>query len=265
MLRKTLWVAFSFDPDDLIQKATYIGAAAVAIRTVNPITGALITKCHKAGLKVYGWLFPAIVPKPPTGRYADDEAQHVANDLIPAGLDGYFADPEGTSKGDPRNWDQPGLDNLASNFCNTILGAVPAGRTFQFGLTSHYRARHVYPDLPWKSFLSSCDILVPQSYWLFRDEDGQIKPEGNGPAANYRDGMAEWGRLGGRGKIIPMAGELGVVAEDELNIYAQTAAGRALSVALTDEIQTDLYYYTDDLTIPQDNLDSIRNLGKAGS
>jgi hypothetical protein len=59
-----------------------------------------------------------------------------------------------------------------------------------------------------------------------------------------------------------MAGELALVTPSELDIYAQTAAGRALTVALTDQIQTDLHYYADDLAIPQMNLDSIRKLGR---
>jgi hypothetical protein len=264
MLRKMLWIAFHHDPDELIQKANYIGAWAVAVRTANPLDKDIITKYHHAGLKVYGWLLPAVVHTPKY-EYASDEATHVAKDLIPHGLDGYFIDPEGKDVGDPRNWDQKRLTTLASNFCKTILSAVPTGRSFQFGLTSHYRARDTYPNLPWSSFLPSCDLLVPQSYWRYRDDDGSIKNEGSGPKGNYLDGMTDWGKLRGRGKIIPMAGELGVVDGGGLLIHAQTAAGRDLGLALADGIETDLYYYTDDLNIPQDNLDTIKNLGKAQS
>jgi hypothetical protein len=50
---------------------------------------------------VYGWLFPSVVPG--EGQYVADEANHVANDLIRNGLDGYFIDPEGKATGNPRN------------------------------------------------------------------------------------------------------------------------------------------------------------------
>jgi hypothetical protein len=261
MLKKMLWIAFHHQPDDLVKTAHYIGAWAVAVRTANPLDRTIIGKYHAAGLKVYGWLFPSVIEG--QGQYVSVEAAHVAKDLIPAGLDGYFIDPEGAA--DPRNWDQTGLDQVARGFCKTVLDAVPPGRVFQFGLTSHYRARDTYPNLPWDAFLPSCDLLVPQSYWRYRDDDGTVKDEGNGPAANYRQGVTCWARLHGRGKIIPMAGELGVVNAPDLIIHAQTAAGRDLGTALTDGIETELYYYTDDLTIPQANLDTIRNLGRAGT
>jgi hypothetical protein len=37
MLRKTLWIAFHHEPDDLVRTATYIGASAIAVRTANPL------------------------------------------------------------------------------------------------------------------------------------------------------------------------------------------------------------------------------------
>src|SRR5262245_14311545 len=101
MLKKVLWIAFDHQPEELIRVAKYITASGVAIRTSDHFEPGEIPTYQQAGLRVYGWLFPAVIPG--HRHYALDEAKRVAKDLIPAGLDGYFADPEGDERGSPRN------------------------------------------------------------------------------------------------------------------------------------------------------------------
>lgn len=267
MFNKTLWIAFEHTAADLIAKAKLMGASAVAVRTMNPsndnpLDKLTIARYHEAKLKVYGWMFPAIEPgRYENFRYAKDEADHVATKLVPAGLDGYFFDPEGHDRGKPRNWDQQGLDDLAKYWCMTIKAAVPAGQPFLFGLSSHFKGRSNYPKLPWSIFVQHCDIMLPQSYWRMLD-DGHEHEIGHGPQKNYAAGKAEWATFAQGKPVIPMAGELGLVTRNEIEEHVRAAAGRDLHLAATDGIRTELHFYTDTLAERPENYEFIGQLGK---
>lgn len=207
---KVLWVVGYDILDRFLDQAGAVGATAVAIRTDNNIAKA-IPAFHDRGIKVYGWRWPSAQRDP-----AMHEADRAA-DLFAAGLDGYFVDPEG-AKGQPYDWDQPGLEQLADDFCSRITGAAGAK---PFGTTSHYRAASVFPHLPWKTFFKYSTVLLPQAYW--KSTSGII---GHGlPADNYDVAIQFWSKAGGEpGRIIPMGGELGSSDPSEVDAHANQAA-----------------------------------------
>lgn len=218
---KILWVVHYDNVNDFIAQAQNAGATGVAIRTDNNMVKA-IQRFHDVGIKVFGWRWPSAKRDP-----AMNEANKVAA-LLQAGLDGYYVDPEG-EPGKSYDWNLPGLDQLAHDFCTTIKSAAPDKI---LGVTSHYRAKQLFKNLPWKAFFDHADVLLPQSYW--RVEGGVV---GHGiPADNYQRGIDAWTAAGGTAaRIVPMAGEIALVKAAEIAQYALAAeaAGRR-----------ELHYYT---------------------
>src|SRR6185503_17015837 len=106
---KVLWVVSYNSLSQFISRAVAANATAVAIRTSNNIPQA-INAAHAASLKIYGWRWPSAKPGP-----AMAEADRAAS-FLNQGMDGYFVDPEG-ELGQPYDWDQPGLEQLANAFC----------------------------------------------------------------------------------------------------------------------------------------------------
>lgn len=206
---KVIWVVNYNRLEDFLDRCTAVGATAVAIRTDNDLRKA-IPIAHQAGLKVYGWRWPAALHDPAMNEAAKVKA------LFGQGLDGYFADPEMSAQ-DSINWDKNGLAGLADAFCAAISGAA-GGKPF--GVTSHYLAKRAQPRLPWASFFKYATVLLPQAYW--RSTEGVI---GHGiPADNYAVAIAAWTAAGGDpAKIVPMAGELGVATAAEVAQYAKAA------------------------------------------
>jgi len=207
---KVLWVVNYDKLDTFIAQAKAANATAVAIRTDNDL-GTAIPMCHKNGLKVYGWRWPSA-----RRDAAMNEARKVVA-LFGKGLDGYYVDPEG-DKGQPWDWDQPGLDALAKDFCAAIT-AASNGKPF--GVTSHYRAASVFPHLPWQAFFSAATVMLPQAYW--RCKDGLI---GHGPQDNYAKSLSDWKLAGAAANqsIVPMAGELAYATASEIDTYAAMCA-----------------------------------------
>lgn len=212
--RKILWVVAYDSAQSFLDQAKAVGATGVAIRTDNDIANAL-PAFHSAGIEVYGWRWPSANRDP-----AMLEAKKVAG-LLRNGMDGYYVDPEG-EPGKPYDWNKPGLAQLASDFCQTVKNAAPDK---PLGVTSHYLAKSIFPNLPWKEFFAYADILLPQSYW--RVAGGNV---GHGiPGDNYARGIEFWTKAGGEGdKIVPMGGEIGFAKATEIGAYAAaaTAAGR---------------------------------------
>ncbi len=219
-LEKILWVVGYHSLDEFLAKAVNVGASGVAIRTDNDLAAA-IPAVHARGMQLYGWRWPSAQHEP-----AMAQADAVVT-LFGQGLDGYFVDPE-RAPDLSYDWDQEGLEPLADEFCGRIAAAA-AGKVF--GITSHYRAAEVYPDIPWKIFFQYASVLLPQAYW--RSTLGKI---GQGlPAANYLTGIDAWVRAGGKqAAIVPMGGELGVATGAEIAAYAAAAASRGI---------TTLHYY----------------------
>jgi hypothetical protein len=234
---KVLWVNDYNSLAQFIQRAVAANATAVAVRTrtSNNIPQAIVA-AHAANLKIYGWRWP----------YAEAVAAMAEADravtFLNQGMDGYFVDPEG-DPGQPWDWDQSGLDQLAHNFCTRIKQA--AG-TKPLGVSSHYRAREIFPRLPWAAFFQHADVLLPQAYW--RTSFGTV---GQGdPAQNYQRSIQAWVQTGGvQAKIVPMAGELRRVSGPEITQYATAAQNAGIPT---------LHFYTDEPGISSGVWDAIK-------
>jgi hypothetical protein len=200
-------------------------------------------------MKVYAWRWPSA-----SRAGALKEASNVADNLIPAGLDGYIVDPESDRAGAPNDWNRPGLGPLAAEFCSTIKNA--AGSTFVFGTTSGcaYPAANMKPKLPWKEFFTASDVLLPQTYWRWTNPStgkaGQ-KINGGTPAAAIAKGVPAWKAVPPSRPIVPMAGEVDVVTPDEIADY-----GTALAAMNVKEG----HFYTDNGKIPVANLAAMQAL-----
>lgn len=222
-MEKILWVVGYQNLATFAAAATRIGATGVAIRTDNDLAKA-IGLFHARRIKVYGWRWPS--------ARRDDalrEAERVAR-AFDADMDGYYVDPEG-EKGKHYDWDRPGLEALADEFCAAV-SAASKGRVF--GVTSHYRARAIFPNLPWNNFFQRASVFLPQAYW--RVPQGPI---GRGiPAENYARAIAAWGAAGAeRARIVPMAGEIALAKPPEIAEYADAAARHGIGA---------LHFYTYD-------------------
>ena len=208
-MEKNLWVVHYDDVQEFARIAQEVGATGVAIRTDNNLRRA-IEVFHPIGIKVFGWRWPSA---------KRDAAMHEAKIAVAAfadGMDGYFVDPEGES-GATYDWNQRGLDSLAREFCATVSSASE-GRIF--GVTSHYRAKDIFPHLPWHEFFHYANVLVPQAYW--RVAQGTV---GHGiPSDNYEKSIDFWTTAGGiRSQIEPMAGEIALAKPSEILEYVNAA------------------------------------------
>ena len=231
---KVLWAVHYKKLDEFVAKAIDVKVTAVAIRTDNDLAKA-IPVFHSKGVKVFGWRWPSS-----KRDVALNEANKVVA-LFTQGLDGYFVDPEG-DKGKSWDWDLPGLEPLADEFCRVITTAA-GGKPF--GMTSHYRARNLFPHIPWKVFFQYATVLLPQAYW--RSTQGQI---GYGlPAENYVTSIWEWHEAGAdKAKIVPMAGELGVATAAEIREYVAQALAEGIGQR---------HFYTYDETVKNEVWNSI--------
>lgn len=219
---KVLWVVHYDHIDDFLAEADRAGATAVAIRSDNNLELA-IKRFHARGLKVYGWRWPSSHIDPALKEAA--KAAHLLRDF---GMDGYFVDPEG-APGKPWDWNRTGLSSLAEDFCQTVRAGDTSKR---FGVTSHYRAQLVYPQLPWASFFEHADVLLPQAYW--RVAGGNVHM--GDPAQNYRLALKHWENAGGEpAKIVPMAGEIALTTATKIGEHAAQAAASGRS---------ELHFYT---------------------
>ncbi len=238
MAEKILWVVRYDSLSDFVQKAVDVGVTGVAIRTDNDLNAA-IAAFRPKNIKVYGWRWPSAQPVACMA-----EAQRVVA-LLGAGLDGFFVDPEG-APGKPYDWDQNGLAGLATQFCQAITSAAP---NKPFGTTSHYRAKSVFPNLPWAAFFRFSTVLLPQSYW--RSSDGVIG-HGN-PAENYQVGLTSWANAGGDpAKIVPMGGELKSSHASDIGAYVGAAQAHNIG---------DLHFYTYEDGVSDSVWDAVANAG----
>jgi hypothetical protein len=212
---KVLWVVNYDKLSWFIERARFVGATTVAIRTDNDIANA-ITEFHKINIKVIGWRWPSAKRDP-----AMKEAQKAVA-LFGQGMDGYYVDPEG-EPGASYDWDQNGLEQLAEDFCYAVAGAAQGK---PFGTTSHYRGKKTFGKLPWKSFFKYSSVLLPQAYWRV---PGGVVGHGD-PGDNYRVSLDCWEQTGGkRDRIVPMAGELGSAKASEIKLYASEATTQGIN------------------------------------
>lgn len=220
-MEKCLWVVNYPKLSDFVTRAVAIGATSVAIRSDNNLPAA-ITAFAAQNIAVYGWRWPSAQP-----ALAMAEANRVAA-LLQQGLAGYYVDPEG-DPGKPWDWNLPGLDDLATQFCQTITQAAPGK---PFGVTSHYKAADIFPDLPWAAFFANASVLLPQAYWRV---DGGVVGHGS-PAQNYNVALDRWQAAGADQDLsVPMAGEIAHATAAEIATYAATASTKGRSA---------LHFYT---------------------
>jgi hypothetical protein len=252
LARKFLWIVnMNTDAAETAfsKHALAIDATGVCIRTSSTRFPDTIKRFHDLGMKVFAWRWPSA-----SKASALKEAQNVATKLIPARLDGYIVDPESDKAGASNDWNRSELAPLAAEFCATIKAAAPA--SFVFGTTSGcaYPAQNMKPKIPWKEFFTASDVLLPQTYWRWTNpETGQAGQKNNGgsPAAAFAKGVPAW-KAKSLGKlIVPMAGEVDVVKEDEIAPYG---------VELQKMNVTEGHFYTDNGKIPVINLAAMKAL-----
>jgi hypothetical protein len=237
---KVLWVVNYSDLDWFVERATFVKATAVAIRTDKDLDKAIAT-FHAKGIKVYGWRWPSA-----ERERALKEAKNVV-DLLGKGLDGYYVDPEG-EPGKHYDWNQKNLESVAEDFCKTIT-AVSTGKPF--GTTSHFRGKKVFDKLPWGSFFKYSNVFLPQSYW--KSEGGLIN--GGDPKKNYLESLDEWEAIKApRDKIVPMAGELAFSTAKQIEEYAQLAQAQGVS---------SLHFYTATKDVKADVWNAVAQAGEA--
>jgi hypothetical protein len=250
LTEKVLWIVnMNTDAAETAfsKHALATGATTVCIRTSSTRFPDTIKRFHDLGIKVYAWRWP-----PATKAGALKEANDVAQNLIKAGLDGYIVDPESDKAGATNDWNQAGLGPLAAQFCSTIKGAAPA--SFVSGTTSgcSYPAAGMKPKIPWKEFFAASDVLLPQTYWRWTNASGKKqKINGGTPAAAIAKGVPAWKVLSQGKPIVPMAGEVDVVTNDEIADYG---------TALAKMNVTEGHFYTDNGKIPVLNLAAIKAL-----
>jgi hypothetical protein len=217
-MRKVLWMAEHGSKDHLLERAQYVRAQAVAIRSDYDWLEAAIPEIQAEGFSVYAWRWPACRPyaPPPGGHnpphwYALDEATYIVR-LIQAGLDGYIADPEGDNDQGHADWDyeephqSPTNAELAVTFCDTIkIAGRKKNPKFLFGLTSGNRYPQNKPHIPWPEFVAHADALYPQCYWW---ADGVAENGGTAQSA-YDLGVNSWNQIAPLAMpIVPIIGHI---------------------------------------------------------
>jgi len=152
------------DLDKITQRALDTGVSAVLVKAadgVNPynltrelfpkdsILGPLIEKLHLAGIECWGWQY--LYGTNPAG-----EADRAITRLGQFPWDGWVLDPEKEYKL------QPGNAARAKLYVDTVKTAYPK---LCIGLSS-YRYPSLHPELPWGAFLTGCNFVMPQVYWM---------------------------------------------------------------------------------------------------
>jgi hypothetical protein len=248
--RKVLWVVDG-DMDGLLEKAQYVRAQAVCIRTTNGWLAGAIQKIKQQGFDVYAWRWPAMRPTkpPPAHYYADDEAKYVL-DLIKQGLDGYIVDPESDGDGSAGDWNNTQLSGLANRFCDTIkIAGRQKNPHFLFGTTSGCNYPTLMKDIPWSVFVAHSDAIYPQIYWA-PNIKGRHTPEDA-----YKIGMASWKTVvPGSMRVCPIIGEIESNKADEITRFGTIMNTYGLS-------EVHFYTYTD--KVPSPNWDALKKLGQA--
>ncbi len=242
---KALWIEDLDDAGDQALATKHIqaiGANMVCIRTNSPLLqGWIAALKQQMHLKVFGWRWPYVVAGYKNHAYAPEEAKFVAQKLIPAGLDGYIMDIESDENGSGHDWDRTDvgdLRQLATDYCKVIKDAASnCGRPFTIGLTSHARGFSNYPQIPWTPFLAVTDVLYPQTYWRYYDDEKRACVNENAdPVTHQGAGTPDQAVLNGytdyasRGKpIIPVSGELVCSSAAEMTQFGALIAARGLT------------------------------------
>jgi hypothetical protein len=217
-MRKVLWVVDG-DMNDLLDRADFVRAQAVCVRTTNAWLKASIKTMKQRGFDVYAWRWPSVDPASDSNHhYADSEANFVV-DLISEGLDGYIVDPEADEGRATDNWNDASFADLANSFCNKIkLAGRAKNPHFLFGTTSGCDYPKIMPNIPWSTFVAHSDAVYPQIYWA----PNFIKAHRTNPDDAWRIGMGAWSRVVPSGMtIVPILGEIEVNKDSDIARFGQ--------------------------------------------
>jgi hypothetical protein len=251
---KVLWTVFMRNEAEearLLSHAQSAGVTAVAVRTSNLRLAGAIERFHNRGIKVYGWRWPAKQQTTsPPNYYAIDQAHFIVSTLIPAGLDGFYADIESDGDSGANDWDNAALAPLATQFCEIIVNAASAG--FEFSVSSGARQPTHNPNIPWASFSPFCNYVMPQAYWRWTGESGLAESiNGGTPTTALAKAEVSWGNVFPDKPLIPIMGELDVVTAGEITSYADLIAAKGIS---------QFHAYTDTAVVSEEKLATIAAL-----
>jgi hypothetical protein len=258
---KALWAESmddQADEDRIFHNAQLMGAGAVAIRTTSDRLPGRIKRFQDSGMQVYAWRWPAVVQHA-GGRYAIDEANYVAQTLIPAGLDGYIVDPESEGDGAYNDWNRTNTPipvvQLATSFCQIIRAAAhTAGKNnFLFGITSGGNYPATLHHLPWQQFVAASDAVFPQLYWRARNQHNVCKLVRDGtPKTAFDACLPSWRAISQGKPIIPIGGEISCVADvAEIAAFGSRAKVEGLAT---------MHFYTDDTDLTAVVCGAIKSL-----
>ena len=255
-MRKVLWIVDG-DQNKFLERAKYVRAEAVCIRTTNAWLKGSVQDIKKQGLDVYAWRWPSVDPNSNARHhYVEDEIDFVEG-LIAEGLDGYIVDPESDDGRDSDDWNDAKWAGLADHFCDAIKSA---GRKknpdFLFGTTSGCDYPVVKAKIPWSTFLAYSDAVYPQIYWA----PDYITAKRTTPDAAWKIGMAAWKKIVPASMPVhPILGEIGTNTPDEIARFGQIM----IDNKNTDEVH--FYTYEDQLVAPawSDTWDALRSFGTA--
>jgi hypothetical protein len=257
-MRKVLWIVDG-DKRGLLERANFIRAQAVCVRTTNRWLKDSIREIKQRGFDVYAWRWPSVDPKSDSKHhYAESEAAFVL-DLIAEGLDGYIVDPEADDDRASDNWNNEKYADLANSFCNTIkLAGRRKNPLFLFGTTSGCDYPTIKPKIPWAEFLAHSDAVYPQIYWA----PNYIKAHRTNPDDAWTIGMAAWRRIVPSGmKVAPIMGEIGINKPAEILRFGEIAAASNLA--------GEIHFYTYDSSLRGPKFastwDALRTLGNVSS
>lgn len=108
----------------------------------------LVESLHLEGIQAIGWQYIYY------GSIAEaDTAIRLCQQF---GIDGFIVNAE-------NQFDHAGMDGAARNYMSRLRSGL--GDDFVIGLSS-YRYPSQHADFPWKSFLTYCNINMPQVYWI---------------------------------------------------------------------------------------------------
>jgi hypothetical protein len=257
-MRKVLWIVDG-DKQGLIERADFVRAQAVCVRTTNRWLRGSIQDIKRRGFDVYAWRWPSVDQAADTNHhYADSEATF-ALDLIAEGLDGYIVDPESDDGRASDDWNHERYAGLANSFCNKIkLAGRKRNPSFLFGTTSGCDYPTIKPRIPWAEFLAHSDAVYPQIYWA----PNYHKAHRTNPDDAWTIGMSAWRRILPSGmKVVPIMGEIAINQPDEIQRFGELAAANNLAAEIH------FYAYSDDMRDGRfaPVWDALRNLGNAPS
>lgn len=98
------------------------------------------------GIQIWGWHYVY-------GDQPTKEAQKAIERIYELDVDGFLINAEGHYKG---------KHSAAKQFMEILTSEI---KDIPIGLSS-YRYPNYHPQLPWDEFLSKCDLVMPQVYWL---------------------------------------------------------------------------------------------------